>query len=267
MARSISAITKTFIKEGKLSYNSKDTGGLTYLGMAYKKWPNAKVWPQIFKTIQSVRPDLSDQILKSVGMGGPVISFTQTEEDKINKLLEPLRKDIIAFYKKEFWDVIGGDDILSQTFAESFFDFSVNVGSKTGAILLQEYLNVTPDGDIGPKSLSKLNSEILRNTYNVHIDFTTIKIKKYCGIISKNNAQLANFHGWLNRTFEVFDEIFEIDIIDNLQTTLPGSIPEELKKDINKLLRMFKLNKEYSLNKSPANLTGLYNKINEIVKE
>ena len=265
MARSESTITKTFIKEGNLSYSSKDTGGLTYLGMAYKKWPNEKIWPKIFKTIQEVRPDLNDSILKTVGVGGPIISFTKEEESKINSLLKPLRKEVIAFYKKEFWDIIGADDILSQTFAESFFDFSVNVGSKTGAILLQRYLNVLDDGKIGPKSLAKLNSEILKNTYNVHIDFTLIKIKKYTDIVSNKSIQIANYHGWLNRTFEVFDEIFELDIIENIYQNIPNSIPVELESDISKLLKMYNSNKKYALNKTPEELKILHKKIIEII--
>lgn len=267
MARSNEAITKTFIKEGKLSYSEKDNGGLTYLGLAYKKWPKAEVWPKIFKVIQSIRPDLTDSILKAVGTNGPIITLTKDEESKINSLLEPLRKDLISFYKKEFWDTIEADNILSQTFAESFFDFSVNVGSGTGAMLLQAYLGVKPDGDIGPKTLAKLNSELLKNTYNVHIDFTTVKIKKYCGIVSANSSQISNLHGWLNRSLEVFDEIFEIDIIENLINTLPEAIPVELKNDITKLLKIYHLNKEYSLNKTPGNLTGLHNKITEIINE
>ena len=267
MAHSNNAITKTFIKEGKLSYSNKDSGGLTYLGMAYRKWPKVPIWSKIFKCIQQIRPDLTDSILKAVGTNGPIITLTQIEESKINSLLEPLRKEIIIFYKNEFWDVIGADGILSQTFAESFFDFSVNVGSGTGAIILQKYLGVKPDGAFGKNSLAKLNSELLKNAYNVHIDFTILKIKKYCSIVTDNKAQLANFHGWLNRSFEVFNEIFEIEIIETLSINNSELIPEELKKDISKLLRMYKLNKEYSMNKTPANLTGLHNKITEIINE
>jgi hypothetical protein len=266
MNRSINAITKTFIKEGKLSYSQHDTGGLTYLGMAYKKWPNALVWPKIFKIIQSVRPDLNDNILKTVGMGGPVIKLTTIEESKINSLLEPLRKDIILFYKNEFWDAINADGIISQTFAESFFDFSVNVGTPTGAKILQRYLGVKDDGAIGNITLGKLNGELLKNTYNVHIDFTILKVKRYVEIISKNSKQLANFHGWLNRTFQVFDEVFDIEIVEKLTKSNPGVIPAELKNDISKLLEIYNLNNKYSLNRTASNLQTLYEKISETIK-
>lgn len=266
MNRALTAITRTFIKEGKLSYSNKDTGGLTYLGMAYKKWPDSNVWPKIFKIIQSVRPDLTDSILKSVGMGGPLIKMTPTEESKINSLLEPLRKDIIQFYKVKFWDALKADGIISQTFAESFFDFSVNVGTPTGAKILQRYLGVKDDGIIGRITLAKLNGELLKNTYNVHIDFTLLKVERYINIVRANSAQIANLHGWLNRTFQVFDEVFDISIVEELTKTNPEVIPADLKNDINKLLKINNLNKQYSLNKSATNLQNMYNKISEIIK-
>ena len=164
-----------------------------------------------------------------------------------------------------FWDIIGGDDILSQTFAESFFDFSVNTGSGTAAKILQTYLGVTADGAIGPKTLTKLNGQLLQNTYNVHIDFTLLKVKRYTEIVNGNNAQLANYHGWLNRTFEVFDEVFEIEIIESIKDKFPDAIPADLVPDINKLLAMYNYNKEYSSNKSSANLSNLHKKINELI--
>ena len=266
MARSVSAIMKTFIKEGKLSYSNKDTGGLTYLGLAYNKWPKASIWPKVFEIIIKVKPSLRLETLKQIGTpSGVQITLTEAEESKINLELEPLRKEVIAFYKKEFWDVLSADDILSQTFAESFFDFSVNTGSTTGAMILQEYLGVVTDGDIGPKTLAKLNGALLENTYNVHIDFTILKINKYSKIVEKNSKQLANYHGWLNRTFEVFDELFEIEIIESILVKNPTSIPEHLVPDINKLLKIYSLNKEYSTNKNASNLSNLHKKIIEIL--
>lgn len=267
MARSTDAITKTFIKEGGFSYSNKDTGGLTYLGLAYNKWPNVKIWPEVMSIIQSVKPSITIESLKNIGTSkGIQLSFTKDEESKINSLLSKFRKDIIAFYKKEFWDTINADGILSQTFAESFFDFSVNSGSGTASMILQKYLGVKPDGDIGPMTLAKLNCELLINTYNVHIDFTSLKIKRYAEICTNNAAQKANLHGWLNRTFEVFDEIYSIDVLIAFKNKAPDSIPENLRSDIDKLLKIYDLNISYAANKTPTNLTNLHNKINEIVK-
>lgn len=267
MARSATAITKTFIKEGGFSYSNKDTGGLTYLGLAYNKWPNVKIWPEVISIIQSVKPSITTESLKNIGTSkGIQLSFTKDEESKINSLLSKFRKDIIAFYKKEFWDTLSADGIISQTFAESFFDFSVNTGSGTASKLLQKYLQVDPDGDIGPATLSKLNAELLFNTYNVHIDFTIIKIVRYNKICNDNSTQLVNLHGWLNRAFEVFDEIYSIDILIGFKNKFPDSIPESLRPDIDKLLKIYDLNMSYAANKTSANLTNLHNKINELVK-
>lgn len=266
MARAQSAIEKTFLKEGNISYSNKDTGGLTYLGLAYNKWPQVDIWPKVFEVMLSVKPSLRSEQLKQIGTpNGVQITLTQEEESKINSLLKPLKPNVINFYKKLFWDVVGGDDILSQTFAESFFDFSVNVGSGTASKILQEYLGVVADGAIGPKTLTKLNSELLLNTYNVHIDFTLLKIKRYAKIVEGNSNHLANFHGWLNRSFEVFDEVFEIEIIENIKEKFPGAIPESLVGDITKLLAINSANKAYASNKSPSNLENLHKKIIELI--
>ena len=266
MARSNSAITKTFLKEGKISYSNKDTGGLTYLGLSYNKWPNAEVWPEIFAIFQKVKPEISLGTLKSIGTSSGIqISLTDAEEDKINELCEPLRKKIIEFYKKQFWDILNADNILSQSFAESFFDFSVNVGSGTAAKILQKYLNVGQDGVIGKITISKLNSELLKNTYNVNIDFSILKIKRYGEIVKNNEKQMVNLHGWLNRCFEVFDDIYSIEIIINLRENFPDAIPEDLKGDISKLIDLYSLNKEYGSSRNQNKLVSLHKKIIETI--
>lgn len=263
MAKASQAITKTFIKEGKLSYSNNDTGGLTYLGLSYNKWPKASIWPKVFSIIQSVK-NIPTETLKTIGIGGPGFTLTDAEENKINSLLEPLRKDVILFYKGEFWDVLNGDNILAQSFAESFFDFSVNVGSGTGAKILQTYLGVTADGAIGPKTIAKLNSELLKNTYNVNIDFTILKIKRYGQVVKNNAAQIKNLHGWLNRSFEVFSDIYSIDIIIDLQKNIPDSIPEDLKGDISKLIDIYRVNLEYAKTRDQSTLERLQSIIEAI---
>lgn len=266
MAKAASAITKTFIKEGKISYDNNDTGGLTYLGLAYNKWPNVDIWPKVFAVFQQVKPEITIATLKAIGTGnGTQIHLTDTEENKINELLEPLRKDLIAFYKKQFWDVLGADNIISQSFAESFFDFSVNVGSGTGARILQKYLQVVVDGNIGPKTIAKLNSELLKNTYNVNIDFTIMKIKRYGEVVAANASQIKNLHGWLNRSFEVFNDIYSIDIIMKLRDSNPDSIPDDLKGDITKLIDLYQINLEYDKTRNSSTLEKLQRKITETI--
>ena len=264
MAKATNAITKTFIKEGKISYSNNDKGGLTYLGLSYIKWPNAEIWPEVFKIFQEVKPSIGIDTLKNIGTSkGIQISLTDQEEDLINSKLEPLRKKVILFYKKEFWDTLNADGILCQTFAESFFDFSVNVGSGTGAKILQKYLNVDPDGNIGPITIGKLNHELLVNTYNCHIDFTTLKIKKYGKICEDNPNQIVNLHGWLNRSFEVFNEFFSIEIISSIYKNKIDLIPSELQNDIKKLIELFELNNKYDTTRSSSDLSALQRKIIE----
>ena len=61
------------------------------------------------------------------------------------------------------------------------------------------------------------------------------------------------------------DEIFELDIIENIYQNIPNSIPVELESDISKLLKMYNLNKKYALNKTPEELKILHKKIIEII--
>lgn len=263
MAKAIKAIEHTFLKEGKISLRNDDTGGMTYLGVAYNFWPAAPFWPKIISTIMKYSK-VSEIQLKTLGTktGKPLL-ISQTEIAKINAELEPIRKDIIAFYKKDFWDILNADIIISQTFADSFFDFCVNAGAPTGKKLLQTYLGVEPDGNIGPVTIAKLNSEIINNLFNVHIDFSIIKINRYMAIVNKNSAQKVNLHGWINRTLDVFDTEFDLVLLNTLYNNPKHSIASErnLTNDIKKLLDIKKFNDQY---KKERNLDTFIKNINSL---
>ena len=68
------------------------------------------------------------------------------------------------------------------------------------------------------------------------------------------------------KTNALFDEIYSIDILIGFKNKFPDSIPESLRPDIDKLLKIYDLNMSYAANKTSANLTNLHNKINELVK-
>lgn len=267
MAKADNAIAETFLAEGELSMDSSDKGGLTYLGVAYTRWPKAPFWEDIIKVITSVAPSVSATDLKNLGTDkAKVINITEAQRQEINDKLKKFRPVIIKFYKTEFWDTLNADKIISQTFAESFFDFCVNAGAPKGKTLLQEYLKTDPDGVIGSGTIGLLNSELVKNCFNVHIDFSIIKIKRYMEIVNNKNEQSKFLHGWLNRTFQVFGDEFSIENLRILKDNPKIQIEPSLLKDITLLLSVYDANIVYMNNKTSSELTKLIAKLNELIK-
>ena len=106
MANFDPAFDKMIRNEGgfKLTNIEGDRGGQTYAGIARNVHPGWPGWRFV---------DAGD--------------LTQVE----------LTQSVRDFYRREFWDRIGGDAITHQTIAETLFDFAVNAGSGTAAKLAQ----------------------------------------------------------------------------------------------------------------------------------
>lgn len=103
------------------------------------------------------------------------------------------------FYRVKFWNVVGGDGIRDQAIAESIFDFAVNAGTGVAAKLAQLVVGATPDGAIGPKTLSLLNAmsgDDFRKSYAL------AKVARYAQICNKDRSQSKFLLGWLNRTLK-----------------------------------------------------------------
>ena len=60
--------------------------------------------------------------------------------------------DVAPIYRKNYWDRVRGDDLLSGV-DWSVFDWAVNSGPSRSAKALQKIVMVTRDGAIGPKTL------------------------------------------------------------------------------------------------------------------
>lgn len=239
MANSTGPIKRTFLKEGGITIDNKDSGGLTYLGLAYNFWPHVPVWPKILKTCVTILNKngikVTETDLKNLGTkNGKNIDCSTAIKNEINKELSKLgiKKEIILFYKKEFWDTIKGDDICSQSFAESLFDFGVNVYWKTAAKILQKLIKVDPDGNIGQITTYVLNCELIENHHELHTQFALTKVIKYYKICTENKEKLKYLNGWLNRTFETYQSIYTIDDLQKMisLTSQDGMVgPKKLK--------------------------------------
>ena len=138
-----------------------DRGGITYAGIARKRWPDWEGWRQI-----------------------------DTGETPDTHLVR-------YFYRDNFWRVIHGDAINAQGVAESIFDFAVNAGPSVAVKLAQIVVGAQPDGVVGPKTLTRLNAV---DAAYFKAAYALAKIARYRDIVSKDRTQAKFLLGWINRT-------------------------------------------------------------------
>lgn len=77
-------------------------------------------------------------------MGKPVRSVREIEDG-----------ELVAIYKRQYWDVVRADDLPSGL-DYAVFDFAVNSGPGRAAKFLQKLLDVAQDGQIGERTLAAL---------------------------------------------------------------------------------------------------------------
>ena len=169
MADFIKAYHRTAQWEGGWSDDPLDRGGSTYAGIARKFHPDWDGWPLI------------DQVKNK--QRGQII---------VNPVLQVRIKD---FYRSEFWNRMSGDKILSQRVAEFIYDWFVNSGA-AGLKEVQNVVNATPDGIIGPRTLSAINredeDELMGRLICSRLAFVS-------SIVASNPTQAKFLKGWNNR--------------------------------------------------------------------
>ena len=271
MAKAHEPIKLTFLREGELSIDNSDTGGFTYLGIAYNKNKSFTVINEILEFVGKELIKLG--IIKSVdelrNLGTPKgkpISINNTVLNTLNSLLRKNKYEnkLIEYYKKQYWDVNKCDDISSQTLAEELFDFGVNAGPGTAAKILQRLVDVKDDGNLGEMSLYAINCAICFDLFSLQLNFALEKIKHYHRISKAPGSENRKYiHGWLNRTYEIFDGFYEMDDLKRIvqKTSSDGKTGPKnmrglklyLEEDYNNLLRFIKIydaNIAYKTNKN-----------------
>lgn len=93
--------------------------------------------------------------MKGVTIG----TFAQFKGRKVTKaeLRAISDADLRTIYRRKYWDVVRGDDLPAGLDLVAF-DAAVNSGPSRGARWLQQALEVTDDGKIGPETLARANS-------------------------------------------------------------------------------------------------------------
>jgi len=165
MANFKAAFTNTMLNEGgyKLTNIPGDRGGMTYAGISRKMWPNWGGWVYI-----------------------------DADTTPPNDLVE-------AFYKQAFWDPLMLDHVSASVVSSNIYDFAVNAGGKTAAKLAQVAARTTPDGVMGQKTLTAINT---MSTEMFILRFSLAKIARYRDIVAKDRSQIKFLMGWLNRTLD-----------------------------------------------------------------
>lgn len=162
MADFLPAFESMVVNEGGyvLSNVQEDKGGQTFAGIARNRWPNWAGW--------------------SVIDAGGV----------------PQADLVRGFYRANFWNPLRLDDVTDQSVARTLFDFGVNAGTGTAAKLAQIVVGTTPDGSIGPKTLSAINAT---DPQLFLARYALAKLARYRDIATKDKSQRIFLLGWVNR--------------------------------------------------------------------
>lgn len=165
MAEFLPAFDRMLANEGgfKLTDIKGDKGGQTYSGIARTRWPNWQGW-----------------------------SFVDRGEVPPTSLVR-------EFYRVNFWDKVRGDDLEHQGTAESLFDFAVNAGASTAIKLAQIVGGVAADGQVGPKTLTAINS---MDDDEFVTKYALAKVARYHAIVTKDRTQIRFLLGWISRTLK-----------------------------------------------------------------
>jgi lysozyme family protein len=181
MANFKKAFDLMIVHEGGYVNDPDDPGGETYKGVARKIHPKWLGWTII------------DLLKKQKGFPDNLHLPGELE------IMKQLNYEVSSFYYDQFWLKIKGDSILDQTVANSIFDFAVNAGIVPSVQLAQTVVKVTPDGAIGPKTITAINAF---DTEHFLAAFAVAKIGRYIEICNKRPLSKKYFFGWTIRTLK-----------------------------------------------------------------
>jgi len=128
------AIEKVLKTEGGYANDPSDKGGETYKGISRKNWPSWDGW-EIIDSAKKL-PNFPKSLYRLVF----------------------LNDGVVLFYKVNFWDKIGGNNLKNQSIGEMLLDSAVNEGFKPAIKRAEGIVGMPLTGKISDTLLSKLNS-------------------------------------------------------------------------------------------------------------
>jgi lysozyme family protein len=202
--------------EGIFTYDKDDTGGMTYKGISRNNWKFWKGWQTVDNVISQKR----------------IKHFTSNECRKIEESLNTntqLQLYVADFYESKFWNKIMGSDIISQSFADSFFDYAVNSGVKKPSKMVQTIVGCKADGWIGKVSIKHLNSFYITSpAQRFHLEFLVKKIERYLNITKRRPRNIKYLFGWISRSFEPVEKMIDIQLLIDTKRNKPNQKIKDL---------------------------------------
>lgn len=110
------------------------------------------------------------------------------------------KETVAAIYRKGYWAVIKGDSIKSQSTATFLMDMAVLMGPAQATKIAQAAVGATPDGILGPKTLTALNA-VASGPFALR--FSKGCVRLFVNITVAKPSQLAFLPGWVSRADEM----------------------------------------------------------------
>ena len=168
MANFSTALSKLLEVEGGYANDPVDKGGETIYGISRKNWPQWEGWKYVDRKNYNT-------------------AYRYVED----------------FYKRNFWNPVGGDDILDQALAEKVFDIAVNAGIGTATKIVQRCLNILNgaslkvDGACGPATRREIQKCKYPKTLLKMI--TCLQGYHYISICERDPSQRRFIRGWIDK--------------------------------------------------------------------
>ncbi len=109
----------------------------------------------------------------------------------------PPTEMVRKFYYENYYKRL--EEIKDPQVRFIIFEFAVNAGLKKAIKLAQAVVGTSPDGIIGPKTISALNSTLPLDFIKSYL---LARIKHYLDLANKDPKRYGIYlRGWLNRTF------------------------------------------------------------------
>lgn len=111
------------------------------------------------------------------------------------------RETAAAIYRRDYWTPLHGDE-LPADLTLVLFDCAVNQGTTTAVKLLQEALNLKPDGVLGPIT----RACAARAMPGIILEFCALRAWRY--EINRNEDVFGK--GWFRRLFRVYTQALRL---------------------------------------------------------
>jgi lysozyme family protein len=172
------SVQDVLASEGGYVNDPDDAGGETYKGIARKSFPGWDGW------------SLVDASKKSMG---------NIDAQSLTRALDAnaeLSARVFSFYKINFWDKVGGDDLTSEHIAHAIFDFGVNAGTGTAIKLARGVVGLDISTKVDTSYIQALNAQDEKAFVAL---YALAKIKRYTEICNNKPTNKKFYFGWISR--------------------------------------------------------------------